>query len=112
MSESAYKITTFTPVSVGDGNTLSAFADYVLENRKIHYINQQVIREKMGEKPELIDVYVEGMVRGKSNTTNTFNLRDFIINRLKLPLQQATSHSLDARNVSGKKEFYTVVKNA
>lgn len=112
MNESAYRITTLTPVSIGDGNMLSAFADYVLEKGKIHYINQQAIREKMGEMPELIDFYVEGMIRGKSNTTNTFNLKNFIFNRLKLTLQQVASHSIEAKNVSGKKEFYTVVKNA
>ena len=71
MNEFAYRITTLTPVSIGDGNTLSAFADYVLEKGKIHYINQQIIRDKMGKNPELIDFYVEGMIRGKSNTTNT-----------------------------------------
>ena len=112
MNESAYKITTLTPVSIGDGNTLSAFADYVLEKGKIYYINQQIIRDKMGKNPELIDFYVEGMIRGKSNTTNTFDLKNFIFNRLKLTLQQAASHSIEAKNVSGKKEFYTVVKNA
>ena len=112
MNEFAYRITTLTPVSIGDGNTLSAFADYVLEKGKIHYINQQIRREKMGKNPELIDFYVEGMIRGKSNTTNTFDLKNFIFNRLKLTLQQAASHSIEAKNVSGKKEFYTVVKNA
>ena len=112
MNEFAYRITTLTPVSIGDGNTLSAFADYVLEKGKIHYINQQAIRDKMGKSPELIDFYVEGMIRGKSNTTNTFDLKNFIFNRLKLTLQQAASHSIEAKNVSGKKEFYTVVKNA
>ena len=112
MNESAYKITTLTPVSIGDGNTLSAFADYVLEKGKIHYINQQAIRDKMGKSPELIDFYVEGMIRGKFNTTNTFDLKNFIFNRLKLTLQQAASHCIEAKNVSGKKEFYTVVKNA
>ena len=112
MNEFAYRITTLTPVSIGDGNTLSAFADYVLEKGKIHYINQQAIRDKMGKNPELMDFYVEGMIRGKSNTTNTFDLKNFIFNRLKLTLQQAASHSIEAKNVSGKKEFYTVVKNA
>ncbi len=112
MNESAYRITTLTPVSIGDGNTLSAFADYVLEKGRIHYINQQAIRDKMGKSPELIDFYVEGMVGGKSNTTNTFDLKNFIFNRLKLTLQQAASHSIEAKNVSGKKELYTVVKNA
>ena len=112
MNESAYRITTLTPVSIGDGNTLSAFADYVLEKGKIHYINQQIIRDKMGKNPELIDFYVEGMIRGKSNTTNTFDLKNFIFNRLKLTLQQVASHCIEAKNVSGKKEFYTVVKNA
>ena len=112
MNESAYKITTLTPVSIGDGNTLSAFADYVLEKGKIHYINQQAIRDKMGKSPELIDFYVEGMIRGKSNMTNTFDLKNFIFNRLKLTLQQAALYSIEAKNVSGKKEFYTVVKNA
>lgn len=112
MNESAYRITTLTPVSIGDGNTLSAFADYVLEKGKIHYINQQAIRDKMGKSPELIDFYVEGMIRGKFNTTNTFDLKNFIFNRLKLTLQQAASHSIEAKNISGKKEFYTVVKNA
>ena len=112
MNESAYRITTLTPVSIGDGNSLSAFADYVLEKGKIHYINQQIIRDKMGKNPELIDFYVEGMIRGKSNTTNTFDLKNFIFNRLKLTLQQVASHCIEAKNVSGKKEFYTVVKNA
>ena len=112
MNESAYRITTLTPVSIGDGNTLSAFADYVLEKGKIHYINQQIIRDKMGKNPELIDFYVEGMIRGKSNTTNTFDLKNFIFNRLKLTLQQVALHCIEAKNVSGKKEFYTVVKNA
>ena len=112
MNESAYRITTLTPVSIGDGNTLSAFADYVLEKGKIHYINQKIIRDKMGKNPELIDFYVEGMIRGKSNTTNTFDLKNFIFNRLKLTLQQVALHRIEAKNVSGKKEFYTVVKNA
>ena len=66
----------------------------------------------MGKSPELIDFYVEGMIRGKSNMTNTFDLKNFIFNRLKLTLQQAALYSIEAKNVSGKKEFYTVVKNA
>ena len=39
------KITTLTPVCIGDGQRLSPFSDYKLKRDKLIYLNQEVIKK-------------------------------------------------------------------
>jgi len=43
------KLSTLTPVSVGDGGQLMPFTDYVLDDEKIVYIDQHKMEARLAE---------------------------------------------------------------
>ncbi len=111
MNTETLQLTTLTPVCIGTGIKLSPYSDYVLRDNKIHYLNHEAIKAKLAQNPALIDEYVEGITRGKNNTSNLFSLAVFLENRLHLSLDEATLYTIPA-SAGGKKEMYSVIKNA
>lgn len=107
------QFTTLTPVCIGTGNKLSPYADYVIDeqHKKIYYINQELVKSKLGENLKLIDEYVAGVANGMDNNRSTFNLNNFLKTRLSIDVRKEHRLQLDCE-ATGSKELYTIVKNA
>lgn len=107
------KITTLTPVCIGDGQRLSPFSDYKLKRDKLIYLNQEVIKKALEKQPDLIDDYVEGIISGMDNTGSKFDIESFLYNYAKIDLASLTLKTIDSTAVpKGNKNLYTIIKNA
>ncbi len=107
------KITTLTPVCIGDGQRLSPFSDYKLKRDKLIYLNQEVIKKALEKQPDLIDDYVEGIISGMDNTGSKFDIESFFYNYAKIDLASLTLKTIDSTAVpKGNKNLYTIIKNA
>lgn len=86
-------LTTLTPVSIGgdQADTLSPYADYVMseDGNYIRYINQSIVEKAVLEKG-LLDEYVLFIQTGMDNNRSAFNLKQYIQDRLKLSMEEAT----------------------
>jgi len=105
------KITTLTPVCIGDGQRLSPFSDYKLKRDKLIYLNQEVIKKALEKQPDLIDDYVEGIISGMDNTGSKFDIDSFLYNRAKLDLSSLKLKEVDSTaQPKGNKNLYTILK--
>ncbi len=110
------KLTTVTPVSIGDGGKLlSPYADYILsdDETKVHYLRKELI-EKVVLKKEKLDDYIRFIQLGMDNNRSDFNLKNFILNVLELSLDEVTSYKLPNWGLyaEDRKQIQTVVKSA
>ncbi len=108
-----FTIKTITPVCIGTGNKLSPYADYVIDEqrKKIYYVDQKLIKDKLATNLKLIDEYVAGVANGMDNNRSSFNLRQFLNHKLQIDITKQYKSSFDCC-ASGAKELYTIVKNA
>lgn len=105
------KITTLTPVCIGDGQRLSPFSDYKLKGDKLIYLNQEVIKKVLEKHPNLIDDYVRGIISGMDNTGSKFDIESFLYNRANLDLSSLTLKEIDSTApAKGNKSLYTILK--
>ena len=75
------RITTVTPVTIGSGAESSPYADYVIDNEQICFINKQKMVEKIMQKGDhYLDLYVYGVANGMDNNRSEFNLKSFLLN--------------------------------
>lgn len=105
------KITTLSPVCIGSGQKLSPIADYIYDNKQIHYLNKAKIEEVLAQDSDLMDKYIQGIVYGMDNNKTNFPLKEFLENSLKLSPNEYILHSVDA-NISSAKELNAIIKNA
>ncbi len=107
------KITSITPVCIGDGKKLSPFSDYKLKDRKLIYLNQETIKQVLKTRPNLIEDFVNGIISGMDNTGSKFDIESFFYNYAKIDLASITLKTIDSTAVSkGNKNLYTIIKNA
>ncbi len=107
------KITSITPVCIGDGKKLSPFSDYKLKDRKLIYLNQETIKQVLKTRPNLIEDFVNGIISGMDNTGSKFDIESFFYNYAKIDLASITLKTIDSTTVSkGNKNLYTIIKNA
>lgn len=105
------KITTLSPVCIGNGQKLSPIADYIYDNKQIHYLNKAKIEEVLAQDSDLMDKYIQGIVYGMDNNRTLFNLKDFLKNSLKLSPNEYILHSVDTK-IYSPKELNAIIKNA
>lgn len=75
------KITTITPVAIGSGKELSPYADYVVDNGKIYFINTKKSIDKIMTKGDIfLENYISGVANGIDNTRSLFDLKKFLLN--------------------------------
>lgn len=97
------RIKTLTPVSIGtdQAQVLSPYSDFILDRKKIIYLDQKVIERRLQEVPELIDEYVgliyEGM--NDSETQSNANLRSFIEGKLKLDMATVSKLQIENKGI-------------
>lgn len=78
------KLTTVTPVSIGDGGKLSPLTDYILDGGRLYLIDEDKFREAFSEdKIHLLDDFMQG-VEKHVNVDKTEFLKDFIEDTLLL----------------------------
>lgn len=106
-------ITTLTPLCIGDGQKLSPFSDYKLKGNKLIYLNHEIIKQTLEKHPDLINAYVEGIIEGKDNTGNVFDVENFFYNHARLDLASFTRRTIDSTaQPKGNKNLYTILKQA
>lgn len=105
------KITTLSPVCIGSGQKLSPIADYIYDNKQIHYLNKAKIEEVLAQDSNLMDKYIQGIVYGIDNNKTNFPLKKFLENNLKLSPNEYILHSVDT-NINSAKELNAIIKNA
>ncbi|MDR1895466.1 MAG: type III-A CRISPR-associated RAMP protein Csm5 [Prevotellaceae bacterium] len=75
------KITTITPVTIGSGVELSPYADYIIDNNQICFIDKKKMQDKILAKGDQhLDNYIYGVANGIDNNHIEFNLNDFLLN--------------------------------
>jgi len=107
------KLTTLTPVCIGTGITLSPYSDYVIDEseKRIYYVNQELIKKKLEEKLELIDEFVNSVASGMDNNRSNFKLEQFLAKRLGIDIRKHHLLQLPCE-ARGSKQLYTIIKNA
>lgn len=82
------KLTTVTPVSIGDGGNLSPLTDYILDNGSLYVIDEKKFREAFGKNNiYLLEDFMQG-VEQYVNKDKTEFLKNFIEKALGIPYKQ------------------------
>ncbi len=110
-SQYRIKLTTLTPVCIGDGKTINPVTDYIYDRNRnqIHYLNKEKIAERLAGDDEMMDRYMSGIISNMNNNRAEFDLKDFLEKVLKLSLQDYALYSVEGKNT---KELNTIIKNS
>lgn len=107
-SQYRIKLTTLTPICIGDGKTINSVTDYISDRNKVHYLNKQNIAERLAGDDELMDRYMSEIISNMNNNRTEFDLKNFLEKVLKLSLQDYALYSVEGKNT---KELNTIIKN-
>ena len=107
-SQYRIKLTTLTPVCIGDGKTINPVTDYISDRNQVHYLNKQNIAERLAGDDELMDRYMSEIISNMNNNRTEFDLKNFLEKVLKLSLQDYALYSIEGKNT---KELNTIIKN-
>lgn len=113
---SQIRITTQTPLSIGSGQILSPYADYVYDADKdeAYLINKPVFEAAIMEKG-LLDEYIDMVTYTFGNNRSEFNLKTFIEGRsgLGFPenIYQTQSVQCDGLRQNLRREVKTIIKD-
>lgn len=90
MNKLKIKITTVTPVTIGSGNELSPYADYVIDNNRIYYIDRKKLQQKIAKDDNLLESYVTGISSKMDNNRSEFDLKRFLINTVRTNIEDVS----------------------
>ena len=128
-SQYRIKLTTLTPVCIGDGKTINPVTDYIYDRNRnqIHYLNKEKIAERLAGDDEMMDRYMSGIVSNMNNNRTEFDLKYFLEKALRLSQYDYTLYSVERKSqaniskspyISGgksqkqkKNEINTIIKN-
>lgn len=102
---------TVTPVSIGSGDKLSPYSDFVLAGRNVYYVNENEIKRALESKPALMDEYVNGIVSEMDNNRSNFDLFHFLEKKLNLDVKKTATQKIPAE-AKGIQQLSTIIKNA
>ena len=75
------KITTLTPVTIGSGDELSPYSDYLIDDNQVCFIDKQKMHDKIMQRGEkFFNLYIEGVATKMDNNRSDFNLKSFLTN--------------------------------
>jgi CRISPR-associated protein Csm5 len=106
------QLSALTPVCIGTGQILSPYSDFVIEDKKIYYVDQQLIKQRLAEKPHLIDEFVKGVANGFDNNRSTFDLNQFLYSKLGIDIRKEYRMKTSSHANESKQQLYTIIKNA
>lgn len=114
------KLTTITPVSIGDGGVLSPLSDYIYDNdnRKIYLINHKEFEKKIEEiynatgNEEIITEYVT-LVKEATDKEKTKTLKSFIEDSLNVKefRKLCYDYPYKAKEIGNPLNIQTCIKN-
>ncbi|WP_338790705.1 type III-A CRISPR-associated RAMP protein Csm5 [Bernardetia sp. MNP-M8] len=112
------KLTTITPVSIGDGGVLSPLSDYIYDNGEICLINHKKFEEKIEEiynagNEEIITEYVN-VIKQDTDKDKTKTLRSFIVDNLGVENwkeELCFSNTMKSNNRSNPRDIKTCLRN-
>ncbi|NLU52748.1 MAG: type III-A CRISPR-associated RAMP protein Csm5 [Clostridiaceae bacterium] len=109
---------TLTPVSIGSGEVLSQFTDYVYDNDYVYYLDHDLLINELTQKEnseELLDEFVKTVYdQAKLNTRKRFNLKDFLIKHdidyktccsKKIPVQDEIKEQIQLHIKAGSRPY-------
>lgn len=112
-------VKTLTPVSIGNGEILSPYTDFVMDARTdmLRVINKEVFAEKIVESGDssLMTTYINGVYGAYSNNRSNFDLKNFLETHssLSLAIEDYTERKVffDGMDRSKKQEIKCIVKD-
>lgn len=108
------RLTTISPVYIGDQSSISPYSDYICKEDKIHYIDEDKLKTlfmSSGNIDELLDEYIEAIkVKAFSDFQNKYNLEMFF-ERHGLDIEEYTSYILPI-NTRVNKSIETTIKTS
>ena len=108
-SQYRIKLTTLTPVCIGDGNKINSITDYICDRNRIYYLNKEKIAERLAGDDEMMDRYMSGIISNMNNNNRTeFDLKIFLEKALKLSQYDYAFYSVEGKTT---KELNTIIKN-
>src|SRR3989304_2639019 len=98
-------LTTLTPVFIGSdqGLDLSATTDFIVDSDKIKIIDQRKIETILSKDVELINEFVSEV----KNYAYSFNLKNFIENKLNTSVEGLTKGTIDIDGTLGSNSIST-----
>jgi len=102
------KLTTLTPIFIGcdQANDFSPITDFVVEQDKLHIIDQRKFENLLSKDTDLVDEYVKRVKQGN------FNLISFIENKLNSTIEELTKKTISIQNYSGQGEIKAFVTSS
>ncbi len=111
--EHKLQLETVSPVSIGDGGTLSPLTDYVLDNRnnKIYYIDKDKFEESLIDNDKVDDF--TNKIYNITNRDKTYFLKDFIKKELFETVQNLSEQPIpiSKRINQNPRELHTIIKS-
>lgn len=106
------KLTTATPLHVGNGQTLSPYSDYVVgDDGKVYLINNQKLNDQLAQLGEkAIDQFVS-LVMGSMRTSDTFSLKSFL-EKYKIDYKKIAKFSWKTNAAIKNEEIHATIKTA
>ena len=100
-------ITALTPILIGDeeGKNLSPTTDFVVKGGKALIINQNKLESLLSEDMEILDEYVRSVKDG------SFDLENFINNKLDADIDELTSSKIKIEGYLGKNEVKSFINS-
>lgn len=101
------KLTTLTPIFIGgdQANDLSPITDFVVEQDKLHIIDQRKFENLLNNDPELVNEYVN-LVKKRN-----FKLASFIENKLNSTVEELSKKIISIKNYQGQGEIKSFVSS-
>jgi len=102
------KLTTLTPIFIGgdQANDLSPITDFVVEQDKLHIIDQRKFENLLSNDPELVNEYVNLVKQGY------FDLKSFIENKLNSTVEELSKKIFSIQNYPGQGEIKAFVTSS
>ncbi len=102
------KLTTLTPIFIGgdQANDLSPITDFVVEQDKLHIIDQRKFENLLSEDADLVDEYVKQVKQGN------FDFKSFIENKLNSTVEELSKKIISIKNYPGQGEIKAFVSSS
>jgi len=106
------KLSVISPITIGSGEKLSPYSDYVIDNGFVYIINKNELLNKILLNDNLMEVYIEGISKEMDNNRSNFDLKNFIENSLKESIEDVTliKYPLLTNNTQQKLPIVSIIK--
>jgi CRISPR-associated protein Csm5 len=105
------RLTTLSPLTIGNGMEYSPYRDYVVKNGQILMINNKAVEQKMIVNDKFMNEYIEGVANMEGNRSK-FDLKWFLENNLQFNINEIITLSIPliSRKPSSKLPIRATIK--